>query len=285
MVHLFRRPLVRFLVLFYVLLVIWWVGINLTGKTNTNQSYVFGGSYALIALIGGIAGLLFSRRWGGWKSMIGRAVIFLSLGLLGEAFGQLTWTFYNVVLQVEVPYPSVADIGYFSIIPFYALAMINIGMASGVRFSLGTYFNKFQVIAIPLVMLIFSYVLFLRNYEFDFTKPLLMFLDFGYPMGEAITISLAILTFTLTRDYLGGLMRSRILYIVFAFVVQYVTDYTFLYRASREIYVNGGLVDLMYVTSFVIMSVGLVAISKLELGAGPRVNGSGEVDTAYQRVE
>lgn len=216
----------------------------------------------MIALIGGIIGLYFSRAWGGWSSVMGKGLIFLALGLFGEAFGQLTWTFYNAVIQVEVPYPSIADIGYLSIIPFYALAMYNFAKASGAKLSLSAYLGKLQVILIPLLMLIISYFLFLRDYEIDWSAPMRLFLDFGYPMGEAITISIAILTFTLSRNFLGGAMRSRIRYIIFAFIIQYVTDYTFLYRVSRELYINGGVVDLMYPTSFIIMCVGLFMLSK-----------------------
>ncbi len=249
------------LLLLYVLLVVWWSWINLGGLRETIQNYTFGGAYALIGVTGGSFGLFFAAAsWGGWRSVMGRAVIFLALGLLGQSFGQLVWTYYNTILQVEVPYPSVADIGYFALIPFNALAMWYLARAAGVRFSFQRSWVWAPVIGVPLVMLAVSYVLFLRDYEFDPSSPLRVFLDFGYPTGEAIVISLAILTFILTRNFLGGVMRWRVLYIVFAFVVQYITDYTFLYHDSREIYYNAGPVDLMYMTSFLIMSLGLLAL-------------------------
>lgn len=247
---------------YYLLIAVWWTWLNIAGKTGTLDSYIYGGAYAILALVGGIIGLYFSRAWGGWNSIMGKGIIFLALGLFGEAFGQLTWTFYNSIIQVEVPYPSIADIGYFSIIPFYALAMYNFAKASGAKLSLRAYLGKLQVVLIPLLMLTVSYFLFLRDYKFDLSSPVRLFLDFGYPMGEAITISIAILTFFLSRNFLGGVMKSRIQYIIFAFIVQYVTDYTFLYRVSRELYVNGDIVDLMYPTSFIIMCIGLFMLSR-----------------------
>lgn len=221
-------------------------------------NYLFGVLYSLMAIIGGIIGMYWSVKYGGWRSSFGRGMIFLSLGLFFEAFGQLSWTFYNVVLRVEVPYPSIADIGYFGIIPLYALGMLNFAKAAGVRFSLGTYLGKIQAVIIPIIMVAVSYFLFLRGYQLDFSAPLRVFLDLGYPLGEAITISIALITFMLSRNALGGTMRKRIFFIIFALIIQYVTDYTFLYRASRELYFNGGVVDLMYAVSFFVMTLCLI---------------------------
>ena len=264
MTWVLRHRFAQVLILYFVFLLVWWAWLNVSGNTNTEISYWYGAAYPVIALAGGIGGLLLSRKWGGWKSIMGRGIIFLALGLLGQAFGQFTWTFYNLVLQVEVPYPSIADIGYLSIIPFYSLAMVNFARASGVHLSLRSYMSKLQAVIVPVVMLIFSYVLFLRDYEFDFSSPVRILLDFGYPMGEAIIISTAILTLWLSRSYLGGLMKPKIRYIIFAFFVLYITDYAFLYQASRDTYVNGGIVDLLYTASFLIMSIGLIVVSTLE---------------------
>lgn len=260
MVAILRSGFIRTVIFCYVLLLGFWLWIYLTGSTDTQLSYIFGTIYPFLAIGGGVAALTYSKKWGGWNSVMGKGIIFLGLGLFGEAFGQLTWSYYNLILQKAAPYPSIADIGYFSIIPFYTIAMLNFARASGVRFSLRDYLSKLQVVIIPVVMLILSYVFFLRDYNFDLTAPIKTFLDFGYPMGEAIMISIAILTFTLSRKYLGGVMKNKIIYIIFAFIVQYVTDYTFLYKINAETYVNGGVVDLMYTTSFAIMAIGITMI-------------------------
>ena len=56
-------------------------------------------------------------------------------------------------------------------------------------------------------------------------------------------------------------MRSKILYIIFALVFQFITDYTFLYQVGVGTYYNAGLVDLMYTTSFMIMAIGILLFS------------------------
>lgn len=262
---LLKNHISRITIILYIVLLLFWGWINFQGLRQGPINNLYGALYPVVSLMGAIYGLFFvSKKWGGWKSVVGRGIIFLSLGLLGEVFGQWAWSYYVILKQVEIPYPSIADIGYFSIIPFYGYAMYNFAKASGVKINLRTYFGKLQAIVIPLIMVGIAYWLFLRNIEVDTTNWLKTFLDFGYPGLEAIAVSIGILTFSLSLGVLGGMMRPRILYLVFALVAQYITDYTFLYRAGSETYYNAGPVDLMYTTSLAIMVIGITLFAKIE---------------------
>lgn len=259
MLKLLQDRKARILFVYYIALLIWWVYIFSTGQRDGFQNYLFGAAYAIIALIGGLIGISVSRHWGAWRSTVGRGIIFLSAGLLAFAFGQFAWSYYNIILQVEVPYPSVADIGYVGTIPLYFLGMIFFAKAAGAKFALRIWTGKLQAIIVPLIVLLFSYWIFLRDYEFDFDQPVKIFIDFGYPLGQALTISIGILAFTLSRNFLGGLMKGKIRLLIFALTFQYVTDFSFLFQASRGAYYNGGPIDFMYATSFLIMSLGLIS--------------------------
>lgn len=261
---IFKSKLTYILLTFYGLLLIWWLKIFFSGIREMQENYLFGFIYAFVALIGGINGLIVSKKWGGWKSFVGRGLILFSFGLLGEWFGQTIWTYYNVIEKIQVPYPSLADIGYFSIIPFYAFGMLSFAKAAGAKFTLRTIRGKIVVVAIPVIMVFISYFLFLKDLAPDFSSPLKTFLDFGYPFGEAITISVALVTFELSRGILGGKMKDRILFLIFALIVQYITDYTFLYQASAGTYYNAGIVDFSYVTSFTIMTLGLIGFKSYD---------------------
>lgn len=247
----------------YVLLVIFWLYITFTGSQEGFVNNLFGTLYPVISVLGAVYGFFVAKKWGAWKSVVGRGILLISLGLLGEAFGQWAWSYYTVVKEVEVPYPSVADIGYFSIIPFYGLAMYHFAKASGVNINLKSFFGKLQALIVPITMIVIAYVLFLKDIEVDFSQPLKTFLDFGYPGFEAIAVSIGILTYSLSRGVLGGRMKPKVLFIVIALIAQYVTDYTFLYTVGIETYYNGGIVDLMYTTSLMLMSLALVSFSKV----------------------
>ncbi len=254
-----KHPLVRFLVVVYIILLVFWLWINISGSQEGFINNLFGVLYPIISLSGGLYGLfIVSKKWGGINSRVGKGILFLSLGLLAEVFGQWAWSYYTIIRSIEVPYPSIADIGYFAIIPFYSYAMYNFAIAAGVKINLKSVLGKLQAVLIPAIMITIAYFLFLKNVQIDTGNFLKTFLDFGYPGFEAIAVSIGILTYSLSRNILGGIMRPRILYLVGALVAQYITDYTFLYRAGVGTYYNAGPVDLMYATSFLIMSLGII---------------------------
>lgn len=261
---IFKSKLTYFILLMYILLVVWWLKINFINTGQSTENYYYGLSYSFIAFIGGINGLIVAQKWGGFKSLFGRGISFLSLGLLSYWFGQVAWSYYNIVLRVEVPYPSIADIGYFSAIVFYALGMWSFAKTAGVKTSLQTLSGKLIAFIIPAFMLGLSYYFFLRETSPDLANPIRTFLDYGTPLGYAISFSIALIAYSLTRNVLGGRMKPKILYIIFAFIIQYITDYTFLYQFATESYINAGTNDLMFTTSFTIMAIGLIAFKDYE---------------------
>jgi len=274
---LFKHPLAKMVLILFVLLFIFWVWINAQGLQEGMINNLFGLVYPFVSFIAGLYGIRLSlSKWGGYKTVVGRGVLFLALGLLAEVFGQWAWSFYVIILGVEIPYPSIADIGYFLIVPFYSYAMYNFAIAAGAKFNLKNYVGKIQAIVIPILMIGVAYFLFLRNIDVDFSSALRTFLDFGYPTFEAIAISIGILTYSLSRGILGGVMRSRILYLIWALVAQYVTDYTFLYQVGIETYYNAGVVDLMYTISLTIMALGVISFSYTydtaeSMGTSPKI--------------
>lgn len=260
-INLTRDKVGRVIIVSFILLLVLWIYLFLSGTKNSDLNYIFGFLYAQLALVGATYGIIVSKKWGGLSSWMGRGIIFLSLGLLGEWFGQSAWTYLNVIAEVEVPYPSIADIGYFAIIPCYGLGMYFFAKVSGSKSSFNTLYGKIQVFVIPVALLLLSYFMFLKDLTIDLALPVKTFLDYGYPIGEAIVISLALLTYGLSKGTLGGTMKNKILFLIGAFILQYITDTTFLYRIAEETYFNGDIVDLMYATSFTVMTLALVNFS------------------------
>lgn len=243
--------------LLFVLLTIWWF----IGLKNPDAPRYFGdfpSIYAIMALWGGIWGIMIAQKWGGFGSVMGKAMLMFALGLFAQVFGQLAYAYLAFFQGIDVPYPSIGDIGYFGSIPLYILGVVYLGQASGVKIGLSSQIKKLQAIILPLLVLGTGYYLFLQGYEFDWSDPVKIFLDFGYPLGQAVYVSLAILTYLLSRGVLGGIMKSKILFLIFALVIQFLSDYTFLYQSSRGVWKAGGANDYMYLVAYFVMALSLI---------------------------
>ena len=245
-----------------IVITIWWFILGPFTSNDTDavvhQKYIWGSVYQLLALWGAVCGLIISGRWGGTRSVIGRAIIAFSIGLLLQNLGQTVYSYYNLATHIQAPYPSVGDIGYFGSIFAYLYGAFLLAKASGVHVSLKSYHTKLIAVLFPLLMLWASYSFFLSNYDFDWSQPLKIFLDFGYPLGQACYVSVAILTLLLSRKMLGGIMRGPILAILIALFVQYCSDFNFLYQANQGSWFVGGYGDYMYAFSYFCMSIALM---------------------------
>ncbi len=246
--------------LLFVALAGWWAVLNLKGLDNIGDSAVelFSASYGLMALYGACVGIATSRLWGGFRSLIGRSLLMFSFGLLAQEFGQITYSAYTYLFKVEIPYPSIGDIGYFGSILFYIYAVLLLIKATSVKVSISSLRSKLWMVLTPMVLLAFSYFEFLKEYEVDWAQPLVVALDFGYPLGQAIYIALAILTFILSKKYLGGLIKPAILTLLTALCIQYIADFSFLYQVSRETWRTAGINDFTYLVSYFVMTVALL---------------------------
>lgn len=248
-------------VIIFILLSIWWIpGFLNPGSYDQRYFGDYSSIYAFMALWGGVWGVVIARKWGGFKSVMGKAVLMFSFGLFAQVFGQISYAYLSFYRHIEVPYPSLGDVGYFGSVLLYIYGVWLLLHISGAKIHLGTLKNKILVLAVPALMLVAAYYLFLQGYEFDWSDPIRTFLDFGYPFGQAIYISLAILTYLLSKNVLGGIMKPKILFILFALLVQFLADYMFLFQTSRGTWTNGGLNEYIYLVAYFLMTLALLQL-------------------------
>ena len=249
----------KFAIGLLALLTVWYF---ISPSLNGSERFFgdFPSIYAVMALWGGIWGFSISREWGFTKSIMGKAILFFSLGLFAQVFGQVVYAYYSFFQGIEIPYPSLGDLGYFGSIPLYIYAVYLLAKASGVKIGLRSATNKILLVLVPLVMLGVGYFLFLREYSIDWSDPIRVFLDFGYPLGQAIYIAMAILTYSLSRGVLGGIMKPKILFFLFALVVQFLADYVFLIQAYYGSWGAGGFNDYMYLLAYFFMTLAILQL-------------------------
>lgn len=248
----------------FVLFSVWWLYLrNFELGATRDARQLWGATYQILALYGGIVGTFISYRWGGHKSVFGRVILAFSIGLFLQCFGQTYSSYYVFHYHVEAPsYPGIGDIGFFGSVISYIYGVFLLLKVSGAIVSLKKISNKVGAVLIAVIILGISYFFFLKGYEFDWTQKLKIFLDFGYPFGQAIYVSMAVLALIMSRNILGGIMKTPILLLIFALLFQYFSDFFFLEQAALGTWYVGNINDYLYCASYFVMSISLIQIGK-----------------------
>jgi len=233
-------------------------------STTERQRQLWDSLYQVMALYGCVIGFIASKKWDGYKSLIGRSIMFFSIGLLLQSFGQSVDSYYNYFQNEAIPYPSLGDIGFMGSVIVYIAGSLLLLKATGFEFSIKSAKKKLIAIIVPLVILIACYLFFLHGYVFDWSDKLKIFLDFGYPLGQATYISIALIAFLSAKNYNLGIMKQPLFFILIALACQYVSDFMFLYQANANTWYVGGMNDYFYFVSYFLMTLAL-----LVMGGGP----------------
>jgi hypothetical protein len=264
MTNLFIKHRNRILYTFYFGLVIWWLSIYFRQLENTTENYLYSLTYGLIPLIWGISGFQISHYWGGFKSTMGKSVRFLSLGLFTWAIGNIIFAYYNLALDVEVPYPSIADYIFVLSFPFWIVGMLYLSRVTGMYFSLRELKGKIAFLIIPLIAIVSSYYLLFevaRGGEIDTTGGLekLVF-DIAFPVGDALILTIGLMLYGLSFNYLGGRLKFPIVITLVGFAFAYITDFSYSYTTTLGTFFVANWVDLFYTTTFFLLALGITSL-------------------------
>lgn len=254
---------IQFIAIAFVIFTGWWITIYFRDISEGLELDWWSNLMVVFPLFGGIGGLLYARLWGGMKSLFGSAMLLLSFGLLCQFLGTAIYFYYVYVIGVEIPYPSPADAAYVAGIIFYIFGSYKLAKVSGVKLSSLAWSSKLFAIIIPSLILLVSYLVLMRDYNFEEATSLLLFLDFGWLIGQAIYVSIAILTYLGSSQILGGMMRKPVILLLIALIAQYLADFHYSYQISVETYVPGGINDILYALAFFLMALSLFSIGNM----------------------
>ncbi len=254
-----------FPVIVFVIFSIVWIYIQqFNVEVSRDLRQIWGHTYWILPVFGGIAGLLISRKWGGYKSLLGKTILVLSIGLLFQSFGQIYSSWYVFFNNVESPpYPAIGDIGFFGSVLIYIYGVMLLSKLSGLNFSIRKVHNKIWAFVVPISMLFLSYMLFLKGYEIIGISKMQVFLDFGYPLGQAFYVSIAILSLLVSRNMLGGILKKPIWFLIFALIMQSLSDFVFIFQAINGNWYVGGINDYMYFVSYFLMTLALIRMGSV----------------------
>lgn len=196
----------------------------------------------------------------------------LAVGLLLWAFGEAIWAAYQLVLKVEVPYPSIADVlwvaGYLPVI---------FGLATRYRTYRIPLRHAWQMFVLGLfalgVVLAARFIIWpIAAYE-EYTPPVERALNLLYPLGD---LSVALLALLITLVLTGGALSVPWGYIAAGYLIMATSDLLFTYASWNGIYPEGGadvnvimvVIDVMYLAAYIIIAIGLYSRLRLQSRLG-----------------
>lgn len=257
------QPLVIFV--YFLALSIWWFSIQSRGLVDTSENYYYGLIYGLLPMLGGLIGVYNARKWGFFRSYLGKSLLFLSFGLMTWSVGNIIYAYYNLVESIEVPYPSIADFIYILSWPLWAIGLVNLLRTTGMRFRLRVLKDKLLLFIIPVLVFLSSYYLLFviaRQNTLTMSDDILkLVFDIGYPAGDVIVLTITLLICSFSINYLGGLFKRAIVLILIGFLINYAADFSYAYFTTQGTFYVAGGVDYAYTVIMFILCLGITQLN------------------------
>ena len=217
--------------------IIWFFMLDTSSEEVALPNYLYTLLQGIIPIWGGLYGLFLANKWGGFSSIIGKSQSFISIGLLSWGIGSLIFVaYYNLLMHIEVPYPSWADVAYVLSWPFWGIGMVYLSRATGVKTALHNKWSKYWIIILPAFIVAFSYYFLVHvarggvvTSSDDFIK---VFFDLAYPIGDVVILTLATIIYGLSFKYFAGKYRWAIYSLLFGFFINYFADFSFSYNMA-----------------------------------------------------
>ncbi len=194
-------------------------------------------------------GWLVVRQWG-LKGRFGFVYTGLFVAVLLWFLGETTWTIFEVVLRVPIPYPSVADVFYLA---GYLPAAV--GMMQFISF-FGRDMKRPRVLAagaLGLVVVVVTFLLLIDRLIIAPMDLLTKIFDVAYPSLDALLLVLAVFMFFIVE---GGSVAAPWFWMAFGLLLTAVADIAFSLSTLDGQYFSGHPIELLWLWGYICMGLG-----------------------------
>jgi diguanylate cyclase (GGDEF)-like protein/PAS domain S-box-containing protein len=221
-----------------VVAVLWLASLvwGLGGPRATQAISNFG-----LIVAAGAAGIICIRTARSGSPQQARMWRLLGASALSWGCGQAAWTWYETVLGRDVPFPSLADVGYLAAPPLAAAALISLPFAA--QSLVGRVRQVLDGLMIAASLLLASWVLVLSPlFRAGGDDLLTQAISLAYPIGDVVVGTIVL--FVLARARMGSGARGSSLPLLGGGLVAIaVADSGFVYLTASGSYSSGALID------------------------------------------
>jgi diguanylate cyclase len=206
------------------------------------------------------------ERWG-W-ALIGA-------GTISWSAGEMVWATYEIALRQEVPFPSLADVGFLGLVP---LAIAGIAALTAMTYS-ATARTLLDGLVIAGALLYVSWATVLGPTVRASDQPLASWIvSLAYPIADVVMASMVLILLSQVdrqRWVPLGLLGVGILALA-------VADSGFVYLSQFSTYTSGAGIDAAWIAGFLLIGLGAMAAQGATSSAEPvRVNHRLQVALPY----
>lgn len=191
-----------------------------------------------------VSGVSLERYWRKAKGKFPIIWLYFTCGLFLWFIGEAVWAGYTLILGVELPYPSAADVfwiaGYF---PFFIALYLYVQLFAHAL----TKKNVAIVMAVTIILTVLVTTTLLAPILGAEENLIVMVMDFAYPILDLSLLSVALLG--LIIFWKGELGKSWLL-INAAILIDVCADILFSYTTAQGIYYSGHMLDLLFDFSY-----------------------------------
>src|SRR5215211_4729184 len=183
------------------------------------------------------------------------APILLGLGIISWVLGQALFTYYEWVLRQPPPLPSLADIGYLSVYPFFLLGILllparPVPVASRTRLAL-------DGLMIMTAAVTFSWYFILGPVMQQGTETTLAkAVGTAYPLADIVLIACLIILASRPEEHT---LRPAVRLLALGLTLIVVADSNFAYWSLHDAYATGTLPDVGWSLGYMLVALGAFA--------------------------
>jgi len=172
--------------------------------------------------------------------------IMLAIATGGWGIGESIWSYYELLGRHQTPFPSLADAG-FLIYPVAGALALWAFPANANRVARGRWFLDAAIVTAALVTVSWPTALGAAVHGTGESR-LALWVSLAYPLGDILILTLALTSLGLARRH-----RRELTVVAAAMAAMAISDSAFSYLTALGRYHTGGLIDLGWVASFLLL--------------------------------
>lgn len=204
------------------------------------------------------AAFALKKYWGNPSEKFSKIWVGFTLGMVFWFLGEVGWAIYTLVLGVEIPYPSLADVAWLMgyvpmIIAFHLYLRV-------FRFAISKTMYLVEVIAVAISSFaLYTYLVFPILAGAAEAEMTTLIFDLAYPTLDIVLFGLAMLGLFV---FAKGKIAPAWLLINSAILTDVVADLLFSYTTLNGTYYNGHWLELLFHWGYILYALAFYAHRK-----------------------